>query len=360
MAKNKSVPKAHELPSGNWRVQVIDESGKRISITEPSENSAVYAALEYQEQRKRKAESGYTVGEAVDAYIESRSNILSPTTYREYKRVRDKSFVGLMGKHISQLKATDYQSAINAEMKLSKRVKTLAPKTIRNVYGVVCTAVKHIDKYAPCDDVVFVQKNKSEIAIPTSDQIKCLLDIVRNTEMEILIILAAFCGMRRSEIMGLKPTDWDKKKSTLKIQRAYLYAGDGEFVESRTKTTKSTRTVSVPKYVAEVIERVIKGKKPDERIVTLTVGAIAHRYTVAAHLSGMDDVTFHALRHYSASVMLALGVPNKYAAARLGHSTDHMLQTVYQHLMAEKQSEFDDISNKYFDGIAHAIAHGNG
>ena len=58
---------------------------------------------------------------------------------------------------------------------------------------------------------------------------------------------------------------------------------------------------------------------------------------------------FHDLRHYHASIMLALGVPNKYAMERMGHATDNMLKTVYQHTMQDKQQEIARQLNRYFD-----------
>lgn len=50
-------------------------------------------------------------------------------------------------------------------------------------------------------------------------------------------------------------------------------------------------------------------------------------------------VRFHDLRHYCASLMLALGVPDLYAMERMGHSPTHMLKSVYQHTMKDKQDE---------------------
>ena len=350
--KNRKVPKAHELPSGNWRVQVVDESGKRISITEPSEPEAVYAALEFIEQRKRKSETGLTVGEAIDNYLAVKSNILSPTTIREYRRVRMKSFKSIMGKYISRLKASDYQDAVNAEIKLSEKVVTLAPKTIRNTYGVVRTSIKFVDKYAPCDDVVFAQKEEKEIVIPSTEQIVALINYFINTAMQLIVMLAAFCGMRRSEILGLHVSDWNGKNNTFKIRRALVYAGNGEYVEKQTKTTKSTRIATVPSVVVPIIEREIKGKRKDDRIFDITVGAMMHRYEKGAKAVGMEDINFHALRHYAASVMKFLGIPDTYAAARLGHATVHMVRKVYQHIMTGAERDlFDKQSNDYFDEV---------
>ena len=60
---------------------------------------------------------------------------------------------------------------------------------------------------------------------------------------------------------------------------------------------------------------------------------------------------FHDLRHYNASVMLALGVPDKYAMQRMGHSTPNMLKTVYQHIMEKAQNEQDKKVNDYMSDL---------
>lgn len=58
---------------------------------------------------------------------------------------------------------------------------------------------------------------------------------------------------------------------------------------------------------------------------------------------------FHDLRHYNASIILALGVPDKYAMERMGHSTTDMLKKVYQHVMTEKRKEVSDVVNAHMN-----------
>ena len=58
---------------------------------------------------------------------------------------------------------------------------------------------------------------------------------------------------------------------------------------------------------------------------------------------------FHDLRHYYASVLLSLNVPNRYAAEMMGHATDDMLRKVYQHTMRDKQDEIAKQVSKYFN-----------
>ena len=67
--------------------------------------------------------------------------------------------------------------------------------------------------------------------------------------------------------------------------------------------------------------------------------------------NNLPDMRFHDLRHYQASILHALGVPDKYIMQRGGWTTDSTLKNIYQHTMADKQKEFDDIAIKHFDSI---------
>lgn len=67
---------------------------------------------------------------------------------------------------------------------------------------------------------------------------------------------------------------------------------------------------------------------------------------------------FGALLHLNASVMLELGVPEKYAMERGGWSSAHTLQTVYQHTFSEKRKSVDKQIDDYFNAlISHEISH---
>lgn len=55
--------------------------------------------------------------------------------------------------------------------------------------------------------------------------------------------------------------------------------------------------------------------------------------------------------------MLALGVPNRYAQERLGHATDNMLKTVYQHTITAEQERVSEEIDSFFDSKLHTILH---
>ena len=49
--------------------------------------------------------------------------------------------------------------------------------------------------------------------------------------------------------------------------------------------------------------------------------------------------------------MLALNIPDKYAMRRMGHATNNMLKTVYQHTMSEKEQQVNASVDNYFESI---------
>ena len=63
------------------------------------------------------------------------------------------------------------------------------------------------------------------------------------------------------------------------------------------------------------------------------------------------DITYHDLRHLNASVMLMLGVPDKYAMERGEWSTDNILKNVYQQTFSAERVRFDEIIDGYFSSV---------
>ena len=89
--------------------------------------------------------------------------------------------------------------------------------------------------------------------------------------------------------------------------------------------------------------------RTDEYVVHYNRNQLYKCLERACNSLGLPHHRFHDLRHYQASVMLALNVPNKYAQERMGHATDIMLKTVYQHTMRQKSEKLAADMNAFFD-----------
>ena len=83
----------------------------------------------------------------------------------------------------------------------------------------------------------------------------------------------------------------------------------------------------------------------------LTPNDITNRFKTVLKHAGLPHFRFHDLRHANASIMLALGIPDKYAQERMGHATDNMLQQVYQHTLHSQRAKIDEKVDAYFTEI---------
>ena len=320
---------AKKLPSGNWRVLVYTgtSSGKRQykSFTAPTKKQAEYDAAVFGVRLKR-ASSSPTVGEAIDRYIDSKSDVLSPKTIKEYRGIRKRSFQTIAGKRVDML--TDEQ--VQEEINLMSR--TLSPKTVRNVYALLVSSMRMFKAdFNPA--ISLPQRTKTEMLIPQDDAVKSLLSACTGA-LHTAILLSAVLGLRRSEICAL---EWrDLRDGRLHVNKAMVLNADKQWVIKTTKTTSSTRSLELPNVVIEYFDTLPK----NERIVPVTPDGITYRFIELRdklHLT----VRFHDLRHHYASTLLEMGVPDLYAMRRMGHATPNMLKAVYQHLKDEKEAAID-------------------
>lgn len=71
--------------------------------------------------------------------------------------------------------------------------------------------------------------------------------------------------------------------------------------------------------------------------------------------AGLPHMTFHDLRHLNASVMLMLGVPDKYAMERGGWSSPSIMKSVYQHTFTAERQAIDKKIDSYFESALDSI-----
>lgn len=343
------MAKAKKLPSGRWRVQVFDykdENGKlhRKSFTADTKKEAELLAMDFQINRKETSKpKNRTIEQCINDYIKNRTNTLAPSTIREYERT-----LNYMLPQLKNLKIYDLTDEL-LQKHFDDYAQNHSPKTCRNLYGLISAALKAYDKKL-IFDVKMPQKEKPKITIPEKEDIKTILEYVKehDQDMELPIMLGAMAGLRRSEIAALTYEDFNIKNKTVTINKAMVKNNKNQWTIKTTKTISSNRTIEVAQQLIDVVE---KRKKENKELITTNPNMITNRFENILTKCNVKHFRFHDLRHYNASIMLALGVPDKYAMLRMGHSTTNMLQTVYQHMISEKEKEVNDSINKYFENI---------
>lgn len=343
------MAKAKRLASGAWRVQVYagkDANGKNkyISITRDTEKEANFAALEYQlgrEKRRRTTTENMTLREAIGRYIESRDAILSPSTVREYRQMQRNALQGLMDVPLNKLTQEMIQREINSE------ARRKAPKTVHNIHGILSGVLK---EYIPDFRLTtkLPQKTKTQIYIPDMEQVNQIISAARGTDIEIPILLAICLGLRRSEILALKWDDIDFDKRTVTISKALVLGENSQPFEKVPKTYAGNRAVAMPDILFNALKEKSTDTDGDARIIAMDGAALYKRFKKILKTNNIPDMRFHDLRHVNASIMLALNIPNKYAAERMGHSTENMLKNVYQHTIRSEAQKIDNRINSFF------------
>lgn len=328
------MPKAKKLPSGNWRCQVyagIDEQGKRImkSFTAATKKQAEYEASLWQIERKEKKSDKQTLGQVVENYITNRQKALSPSTMRSYRIMQRNYLLNLQRLPLSSITHDMAQKAfddLNGE---------ISPKYLRNIYGLFYTATK--SKTDVFENIKLPQKEQPNINIPKDSEIQTLL---QNTsgETKLVITLAALAGLRRSEIKALTWDKIDLENRRIIINQAAVLDSNNNLVLKKTKSTAGTRTVPICDVLLAELQQ-----QPhiDNHLIHINVNNITCSFQNACVKSSIPKYRLHDLRHYYASTLLALNIPDKYAMKLMGHATNGTLKYVYQHVKEEQETAFE-------------------
>lgn len=341
---------AKELPSGSWRVRVYDkETGKYISFTsklkgKAGKNEAEYMAKQWQTGRKIEAQqksNRKTIYECVKEYIESKENLLSPSSVRGYYIILNNSLKEIEDIEICSLTEKKLQIWVNNN---SKKYK---PKSIKSQFGLVTAALRQCKVSLDYKDILLPKIPKSEKIIPNEKQISQILHIVEGTSVELPVTIAVTLGLRQSEIAALKWSDYDGKY--LNIHAAKVPDKTNKYVyKNSTKSEASTRVIEVDEILKIRLDR---AEHKSEFISPMLPSSVLRKFNHLCDKNGLPRFTMHEQRHGNASMMLAKGVPDKYAMKRLGQSSPNMIKNVYQHLYENKEREISKAVSDAFSEI---------
>ena len=341
------MAKAKKLPSGNWRCQVfdhVDVNGKRHykSFTASTKREAEFLAAEWLSGRSNELPEDITLYEAITRYIDMKRDVLSPSTVLGYEAMQKNYFQGIGLMRMQALDNTKIQVWI------SDMAKKLSPKTVRNAHGLLSST---IDVFAPEFQLktTLPAKKKPELYTPSDDDIKKLLQHISGTELEIAVLLAAFGPMRRGEICAL--TADDVHGNIVNVNKSMVLGPDGLWSIKQPKTYGSYRSIQYPDFVINRMEGI------DGRIIKATPNQISNRFKRAVVYSHLPHFRFHDLRHYAASIMHAIGVPDQYILQRGGWSSDNVMKTVYRNVIDLEAAKQNKKIMQHFEVMQHEMQH---
>jgi integrase len=349
--------KIRRLSSGNYNARVYvgkDKAGKRKyeSITDPDKRIVAMRAAEISiEARKRKKTlaADLTIGEAIDKYIEKQTPFLSTSTIRGYKKCRECHYKSIAGIKLGALDndiLSDYLVELSKTKSQGTRPgKPLSLKTVNNIWHLLTAA---INTYHPDFKIQVAPQTPQPVFYNTPDVngIIAILKAAAGEKIEIAVYLAARCGLRASEILGLR---WgDISEDHIYIHRVRVTGVNGSEEKDRTKTISSTRFYLLSPDQSAFLRKMREGHTDDERILDMTVENLSKTFCRLLKRNNLPHCRFHDLRHAYASIEHLNGTPDAYIMRQGGWTSTKVLHKVYTQTFDDDMRRFAAKSDELF------------
>ena len=328
------MAKPRKLKSGHWRIQ-MRLNGQSFSFTAPTKTECELMAM--QARTKHAAEpivkpSELTLSEAIDRYIERRSNVISPSTTEGYRVIQRNRFKSSMNRRICDVK--DWQKIVNDE------AQAVSAKTLKNAWSFVSSVLK--ENRARVDSIKLPQVVPNEHPFLEPEQIKTFLAAVEGDKYELPILLGLH-GLRRSEVLAL--TKGSIKDGYILVRGAVVHDAEKGFVKKETNKNQSSR-----RNVPILIERVasLTEQCETEQLCPWNPSIIYRRVNQICKENNLPEIGFHGLRHSFASLCYHLGL-SEMETMRLGGWNDPaVMRKIYTHLAQSDLSEGEKKLQAFF------------
>ena len=290
-------------------------------------------------------------------WLEIAKGRLAHATYGAYQGLLKSTIVPYFRKKKLTLRELE---ARHLQMFYSEMLRRVTPNTVIHYHAVIHSALKYAVKtdmliQNVADKVDRPRKNSFQPVFLSADEMQKMFEALRGTKLELPVLVAAFYGLRRGEVVGLKWDAIDFERDTITIRHTLTtVALDGKRItvaEDRTKNKSSMRTLPLVPFVKE---RLLELKAEQEENRRLCGRSYVKDYTGYVCINEIGDiikpnyvscgfpklleehglrrVRYHDLRHSCASLLLANGVPMKQIQEWLGHSDFSTTANIYAHL----------------------------
>lgn len=344
-AEKLKNPTPQELPSHTWRCQIMLD-GKRHSFIAATPEDAYAQALAAKSgliDAEDDQKPHMTLDAAIDAYIDSKSAILSPSTIRGYRYIQHNRFQSIMQRNIWEIEDDEWQGLINME------ATSVGAKTVLNAFSFIKSAIEQqTGRKIQTIRITLPRVNPATRKFLTSQEIPIFVSAVKDTDIAIPALLA-LSSLRVSEIYGLRWENIPKNPKMISVSGAVVRGVDGKLIhKDENKNRSSTR--NIPVLIPELADAIERERKETGYVVTCSQTYLRHRVHCICNEAGITDVTIHGLRHSFASLANHLRVPERISMEIGGWADQKTMHNIYTHIEKSDveyyQSELFNFFNK--------------
>ena len=255
-------------------------------------------------------------------WLEIAKGRLAHATYGAYQGLLKSTIVPYFRKKKLTLRELE---ARHLQMFYSEMLRRVTPNTVIHYHAVIHSALKYAVKtdmliQNVADKVDRPRKNSFQPVFLSADEMQKMFEALRGTKLELPVLVAAFYGLRRGEVVGLKWDAIDFEQGTISVKRTVTSTIiDGkyqEFEQQSTKTKSSLRTLpligSFREYFMQVKEAQELNKQVcgncynyeydgfvfvDELGERMRVEYLTNAFPKFLESHGLRRMRFHDLRH---------------------------------------------------------------
>lgn len=319
------------------------------------------------------APSKLTVGAWLDLWMKAYLENVKPSTVATYEQRVNAYLKPALGKYkLSTLKQPQIQALYH------ELGKTLAPKTIKAIHGVLHKALQQAVaseyiKSNPSDNSPLPRIEKPQINALDSAEIGAFLEAIKGHKYENLYKVAIFTGMRQGELLGLLWDSVDLDAGVITVERQLLRPRrKGEAFKLGPLKNDTIRKITPAPFVIDTLkaqrrlqleQRLQAGSLWSHNpayVFTDELGNHASYWKLNNHLKaildrlGIQQRRFHDLRHTYAVTSLRAGDDIKTVQSNLGHHTAAFTLDTYGHFTSEMRQESANRMQTFIDNIKHA------
>ena len=197
---------------------------------------------------------------------------------------------------------------------------------------------------------------KKELQIWTPEEFQAFIQCVEEPDYSLFFQMLYYTGCRRGEGSALTWEDFDAKSQTVRINKSITTKiSTAPYKITTPKNTSSIRTVSIPRFLANSLEKYQANQKnqfsePETKTSFIFGGShplppssADRKFSAAIVKANVKKIRIHDLRHSCASLLISKGISIVAVSRRLGHNNVEQTLNTYSHLMPDDQTKILDI-----------------
>ena len=304
------------------------------------------------EQRKLGGEQ-MTLNQFLDRWLELAARPkLRAKSFRDYQSLLRRHIRPALGeRRLSDLAPMALQS-VYFEMYQEK----LSPRTVSYTHAVLHAALEQAVRWRllgrnPASGVEIPKPARAEMRVLPPQDARRFLEHALPTRYGVLFALALTTGLRPSEYLALRWSDFCWEDETVTVKRT-LEKGRG-WTFAPTKRARSRRQVKLESWVAYRLRHLYRREQsiPDSSPPTarpifrnrrgqpINSDSLAREFKRLLGEAGLPPMCLYSLRHTAATLALSAGVSAKVVSEQLGHASSAFTLDVYSHLLPHMQSD---------------------